>query len=66
MFFAAQIVRAQWVLFSEAAGVPPHNAGEISQMETGECMERCAQPPVLLSSPAVSPSAAEGRRRIII
>lgn len=33
MFSAAQIVRAQWVLFPQAAGVLPDNAGEISQME---------------------------------
>lgn len=39
MFSAAQIVRAQWVLFSQAAGVLPDNAGEISQMENQECYE---------------------------
>lgn len=40
MRFAAPIVRAQWVLFSEAAGVLPNNAREISQRETGSVGSR--------------------------
>lgn len=37
MCFAAWIVRAGWVLFSQAAGVLSDNVREISQMGTKEC-----------------------------